>query len=387
MIKNMTRGTNLPLVILLVAVLALTTATPVQAQGVAISGNFGSQHFQLIPGQSLNTPDIYVVIFNNGEEDIIARLIPDTPIGVDLILATTELTLSPGENQQVQVGLDIGPQVPPGEYDLILTAEVYREGEGIQLTGAAQLQAKLTVMAEAGEVAINTISPEGEDFIATIRLYKQVDGQNLSCGFSETGKLSTKLTPGDYLVEAAYEGVRVAEEYFSLATDEKKTITLIPQTVYIEGFAVVRNWQSDSGEFAFARVVYSINNTYQPLKEFKAILKIWMDGGELLDEIQLISLPTLDVGRTEGADFTYIPDEGWQDEVYRYKIELYSQGELFAESEEIEMSAAPADEQGYVSDNTSGNNSLSWPLIGGIIAGAGLIALAVNKARRRTAKG
>jgi hypothetical protein len=314
-------------------------------------------------------------------------------LGIELILPTTDLILPTGESQQIQVGISVGPQVPPGEYDLILTAEAYREGEGIKLTGAAQLQAKLTVTAEAGEVDISTVSPQGENFTATIRLYKQVEGQNLACGYSETGKLSTKLTPGDYVVEAYYQGTKVAEQTFSLAVDEKKNITLIPQTVYVEGFAVVRNWHSDTGQFAFAKVVYTINNTYKPLKDFTAVLKVGL-GDKLLDEIELISLPTLDIGKTKGGDYNYIPAQGWQDGTYNFKIALYGDGELCVQSPEvlmiagqspeIPMAAEPgAESQTATGSTQAGVSHSNWPLIAVIAAAAGVTVGVVVMKRRR----
>lgn len=370
--RHLARARILALAILIVALLGFALPIPVKANGIAISGNFYRQHFELIPGQSLTTPDIYVVVFNNGEQDMRVKLIPKTPLGVELVLPTTDFTLAPGENRQLEVGVNVGLQVPPGDYDLILTAEAFREGEGIKLTGAAQQQAKLTVSAEAGEVDISAVSPQGEPFSAAIRLYKQIEGQNLPCGYSETGRLKTKLTPGDYLVEAYYQGAKVAEETFSLAADEEKTITLIPQTIYIEGFAVVRNYHTETGELAFAKIVYTINNMYQPLKDVTVVLKVSHED-KLVDKTELISLPTLDVGKTGGAGYNYIPSQGWQHGTYIFKIELYSQGNIYAESQEVQMLTEPAKVSAPV----------NWLLIGGIIAGVAIIGVVAYLMVRR----
>ncbi len=366
------RARILALAILIVTLLGFAFPIPAQAQGIAISGNFYRQHFELIPGQSVTTPDIYVVVFNNGEEAMRVKLTPQTPLGVELILPATDFTLPPGEKRQIEVGVRVGPQVPPGDYNLILMAEAYREGEGIKLTGAAQQQAKLTVSGEAGEVDISAMSPQGEPFLATIRLYKQIEGQNYPTGYSETGNLKTKLVPGDYLVEAFYQGTKVAQESFSLAVDEKKIITLVPQTIYIEGFSVVRNYYTETGEFAFAKIAYTINNMYQPLKDAAAVLKVSHEG-KLVEEAELISLPILNVGKTTGSQ-KYIPSGGWQHGTYRFKIELYSQGKLYAQSTEVEISAEPAKVGAPV----------NWPLICGIIGGVviiGIIALLIVRKR------
>lgn len=338
--RHLARARVLALAILIVALFAFAFPIPVKAQGIALSGNFYLQHFQFIPGQSLTTPDIHVTVFNHSDHDMRVKLTTHAPLGVELILSTMDLTLPLGESQRVEVGISVGPQVAPGEYDLIVTAETLVEGEGIKLTGASQQQAKLTVSGEAGEVNITTVSPQGEPFIATIRLYKQVEEQKLPCGYSQTGELKSKLTPGDYLVEAYFGGSKVAQEAFSLVADETKTITLVPQTVYVEGFSVVRNYYSETGELAFAKIAYTINNTYQPLKDVTAVLKVSI-GGKLVEETELISLPTLDVGTTTGSQ-TYIPSEGWQRGTYNFKIELYAQGELCTQSTEIQMVTEPA---------------------------------------------
>ena len=363
------RARNLALAILVVALLGFAIPIPVNAQGLAISGNFYLQHFELMPGQSLISPEVYVVVFNNGENDVRVKLTADVPLGVELTLPTKDFTLPSGESRQLEVGINVGVQVPPGEYDLILTAEAYREGPGIKITGAAQQQARLTVSAEAGEVDISTISPQGEPFITIIRLYKQIDGQNLPSGYSETGSLKTKLTPGDYLAEAYYQGAKVAQETFGLAANETKTITLVPQTVYIEGFAVVRNYYSETGEIAFAKIVYTINNTHQPLKDATAMLKVSREG-ELVGETELISVPTLDVGITANS-YSYIPTEGWQQGPYNFKIELYAQGEFYTQSQEIQMSTEPAAAQPAAEVGAATN----WPLIGGIAGAVAFIAL------------
>lgn len=369
---SLARARTLALAALISLLWGFIFPIPVEAQGIAMSGNFNRQHFELIPGQSVTTPDIYAVVFNNSEHDLRVKIISQTPLGVELVLPSTDFTLPPGENRQIEIGVKVGLQVAPGEYDLILTVEAYREGEGIKLTGAAQQQAKLAVIAEAGEVDISTVSPRGEAVPATIRLYKQIGGQNLPSGYAETGRLKTKLTPGNYFVEALYQGRKVAEQTFSLAADEKKTINLVPQTVYIEGFSVASNYYTKTGELAFAKIVYSIINRYQPLKDATAVLKVSF-AGMLVDEIQLISLPTLDVGTTGGSGYNYVPSQGWKDGTYSFKIVLHSQGKSYAESQEVRM----------VAERTKGSAPLDWPVIGAILAAGVLIMAAVVVVARR----
>lgn len=358
----------------IILVLSLVLSTPVQAGGIGISGTFSGQHFQLVPGESLSAPDIYVVVFNNSDSEMRVKLTPQTPSGVELILSTVDFLLPPGSQQRIEVGVSVDLEAAPGEYILTLTAEACPEGEGIKLAGAAQMQAKLTIFGEAGRLLLSTVTTEGEPFRATVKLYRKAEGQTLPCGHSETGKLEARLTPGDYLAEAYLQDTKVAEESFTLAADEEKEITLVARTVFIAGFTVVPNYYTETGELAFAKIVYTINNLYQPLKEVKAILEVKLEG-QAVEEVELISLPSLDVGQTGGSS-NYVPTEGWQSGTYSFKIELYSQGKLYTQSLAQEMSAEAAE---------GGSTAINWPLIGGIVGGVVVIIALVMLLRRRRA--
>lgn len=372
-LRGKRRVRQLTLLIPVILVLSLVFATPAQAGGIGISGTFSGQHFQLVPGESLSTEDIYVVVFNNSDSDMRIKMSSQTPAGVELILPTADFPLPPGSNQKLEVGIATTPDAVPGEYTLILTAEAYREGEGIMLTGAAQMQAKLTLFGEAGKLRLSTTTPGGEPFPATVKLFSKAEERNLPCGQSDTGKLETRLAPGDYLAQAYFKDTRVAEESFSLAADEEREVILVAQTVSIQGFSAVPNYYKKGRELAFVKIVYTINNLYQPLKEARATLEVTLKNQKVA-EVELISLPTLDVGKTGGSS-NYVPAEGWQDGTYGFKIELYSQGEPRARSSVEEVSTEPA---------AGGSTPVNWTLIGGIGGGVVVIALIVLFLRRRT---
>lgn len=358
--------------ILMIALLSPLPASPVQAASIGISGTFSGQHFQLIPGESLSTPDIYVVVFNNAESEIMVKLTPETPSGVELILPAVDFTLSSGSQQRIEIGVAVSHEAVPGEYILTLTAEASPNEGGIKLGAAAQQQAKLTIFGEAGSLVLSTVTPQGEPFPAAIKLYRKVEGQSLPCGLSETGKLETRLPPGDYLAEAYFQGTKVAEESLSLAADEKKDITLVARTIFLEGFCVVPNYHINTGELAFAKIVYTINNLYQPLEDVKAILKVTLDR-QAMGEVELISLPILNVGKTAGSS-NYIPTEGWQDGIYSFEIELYNHGRLYTQSSAQEMAADPAKEviaesaEKVTTESAEGvSTAINWLIIGSII--------------------
>lgn len=358
----------------IIALLSLLPVSPVQAGGMAISGTFSGQHFRLILGENLCTPDIYVVVFNNTDSDMQVKLVSQTPPGVELTLSESEdFQLSSGSQQRIEVGVAVGHEAAPGEYTLTLTAEACAAGEGIKLAAAAQQQAKLTIFGEAASLVISAVTPEGDQFPATLKLFREAEGQSLPCGHSNTGRLETRLVPGDYLAEAYFQDNVVADESFSLAADENKDVTLVARTVFLEGFSVVPHYHNKTGELAFVKMVYTIKNLYQPLKDVKAALKVSLDG-QAAGEVELISLPTLDVGRTAGSS-NYIPTEGWQDGIYSFKIELYNHGKLYTQSSAQEMATELAEEE--ASTAKGAGTTINWPLISCSVVGVVIASAAV----------
>ncbi len=361
---------------LILIVLGLSLLLPAVAQaggGIAISGSFYRQHFRLLPGESLSTPDIYVEVFNNSDSPMRVGMSTQVPPGVELTLSITEFQLPPGGQQRVEVGITVSPEAVPGEYVVAITADSYPEGEGFVLAGAAKQQAKLTIFGEAGTVSIVTVTHEGEPFPAMVRLYALVEGERILCGYSETGRLEMRLAPGDYLVEAYFNDTNVAEDSFTLAADEEKNITLIARTAYIVGFSAVPNYYTESGELAFVKLVYTIKNIYQPLEDAEVILKVSLDGAAL-DEISVFSVSPLNTGNTAASYNNYVPPRGWRSGTYGFKLELLVGGELYTTSleEKLSVELLPA---------------VNLALIGGISAAVtgGAVAYYIGRRRRRRA--
>ena len=199
-------------------------------------------------------------------------------------------------------------QAVPGEYTIVISAEARREGTGIKITAAAQQQATLSVLGEAGRVTITAVTDEGEPFPALVGVYQEVAGELSEIRSPQKGKLEARLNPGDYIAQAHYQDIKLAEESFSLAADEEKEITLVCYTLCLPEFSVSPIY-SDSGELASARIEYTIANLLEPLNDVKAVLKVELDG-QPLDEVELMSFSKLDVGSTSGS-YNYIPGQGW----------------------------------------------------------------------------
>ncbi len=82
---------SLTAVCVLVAV--FLNAAPVLADGgIAMSGSFYQEAFEIPQGSSISGPDIYVVVFNNSSDQLKVKMTSQTPPGVRLVLSQSEFT-------------------------------------------------------------------------------------------------------------------------------------------------------------------------------------------------------------------------------------------------------------------------------------------------------
>jgi len=331
--KRIKKGPITLFLLFAVILSSVSFANPVLASSegsnIAISGSFYRQHFQMLQGETLQTPDVYVVVFNNGNEAVNVQLTSQSPTGVAILLSEKEFSISAKGQKQVGVGLSVEKTATPGDFTVSVTAVIKPDGPGIVVTGGAQLQAKLSVMGEAGKVSIETRLPNGDPFQSEIHLYRKAEGQLSPVGLSEIGKLGMRLTPGNYFVQAFYGNVEIAKQDFILAANESKEIILKAQTIFIDGFSVVADLGKDESISA-AKIYYSIRNIYQPVKNAKLVLIVNFDG-RFSEQIELLSLPALDA--MNGTTYKYVPTQ-WENGNYSFAIQVFSGEILYAQSEE-----------------------------------------------------
>jgi len=250
-----------------VLVLLCGLLLPVAAQaegGIAISGSFSQQDFRIPPGSSVHSPNVDVVVFNNGSVQIKVKMTSQAPEGVNITLSKTDLTISPGKYERVMVGVEVGPNVGPGQYEISVAAQSYTEGgTGIQIVGAARQTAKLAVVGASARVTLKAVSPSGDPLTATVRLFRLVGEQQLDVAYSDQGTLTAVVAPGDFLASAYVGGEEAASQKFSVAEGDNKEIALTAATLYFAAFDLVPNTQDDNGRLAFVEVAYTLKNLYQ----------------------------------------------------------------------------------------------------------------------------
>ena len=372
----------------MVMAFTLLFSVPVLAQGVGLSGNFYRQHFELSPGET-SSGDVYVLVSNPTSSPVRVKMVTEAPLGVELLLEQDDFALDPEGEQKVNVTVEVGSNAAPGEYTITVSAEAYREGTGIKITGGGQQQAALIILGESGRVIVSAVTEDGEPFPAIIGVYKEVDGELSLVHPEQRSRLEARLAPGDYLAQAYSQNFKLAEESFSLATDEEKDITLVCYTLCLADFSVSPIYSSDD-KLTSAKIAYTIANLDKLLKDVRTVLKVGLDG-KPLDETELISFSRLDVGST-GGSYNYIPAQGWQENhTYSFTMELYVGDKLRYQSAPQELTPGqaqpevPSPTSGSLPPSAAAKPPISWPILGGIIAGVVVIVVVVLLIRRRRA--
>lgn len=345
--------------------------------GIAISGSFYRQPLEIPQGCSVSGPSIYVVVFNNGNEELGVRMTTDTPTGVNITLSEDDFTIPVGGQHKVMIGVKVSEDAVPGEYEIGVIAQSYKEGvTGIQLMGAAGQSATLKVLGESALVKVTMVNPGGEPMVGVVRLFKVIEGKNYEFAYSETGMLEVRVSPGSFITSGYVGGEKLAEEAFNAAADEEKTITLTVKTVYFEGFSIVPNYYTETGKLAFVQVVYTINNLYQTSPEAEIVLKVTLDGTPL-EETTVATFTPLEKGRVT-QEYRYIPAGGWVDETYGFMLQLNLEGKSYVTTTEEQLNASGGGAAGAASHSR-------YYIIGGVVA-AVIIGGAYFLMRRRKTK-
>jgi hypothetical protein len=344
--------------------------------GIAISGSFSQQDFQIPQGSSVNGSSIDVVVFNNSSDRLKVKMTGQAPVGVNVGLSQMEMAMAPGTQQQVLVSVEVTKDAGPGQYEVSVAAESYKEGmSGIQLAGAAKQSAKLTVSGESASVTVQAVSPEGKPLVASIRLNRVMAGQSREVAYCDNGTLAATVAPGNFVSSCYIGGREVAQQSFTLAANDKKQVTLSAATVFFEGFGIVPGTQQVSGKLASVKIVYTLKNLYQRVDKGEVILQVSRDGSPL-EPLSLATLNPLEMGSLE-LNYNFIPAAGWTDGNYDFKLQLNLDSKPYANSsvEHLRVNgsgAASGEKNPPASDGGSaggGGRGMNLSLIGGIAAG------------------
>ena len=350
--------------------------------GVGISGSFRGHHYKVVPGETIDTPNVNIVVFNNNSKDARMRFNAEVPEGVSVDLDGKEFEISARSNMTFPVSISVDEMVYPGEYEVGVSVEgIPDELTGIRILGAAQLRTKLSIYAEAGWINIDVVTPRGEPFKeGEIHLYFKDQGKFFPMAHKRGSSFSERVVTGDYRVEIMYKGMVIGTKEFSLYENEEKNLNMVAKTVYVENFAVTPQYYTKNNKIASAIVNFTIRNLHKQIDDASVVLKVYYDGvknrsirsffsrpvfssrkkdglleDNLLEEIEIYDLITLEVGRQSGRSI-YMPENGWGNGEYRFVLMIYgndgskisdSSG-LFGESEVVSIVVDEHDSLGYL---------------------------------------
>ena len=362
------RRAVLALLLLSALILVAQPPGPVLAApdaSIAMSGTFYSQAFELPQGVELSNDSVYVVVFNEGASKLTVHLAPAAPDGVELLLPENDFLLEPGQQKQISVGVRVGQDVLPGQYELTVTATAGGSGSGVQILGGVAQKASLKVTGDSGWIAAAAVSPTGGPVVADVRLFRENEGASHELAASSNGILEAKVALGHYVVRAYVDGTQLAEQSVDIATPgERKEVSLVVETIYFANFGVVPSYDAGTHDLASASVVYQVSNVYRKVDNVRLTLGVSHDGKKL-EEVPLLSLDELNVGDVGGSQ-KYIPPQGWENGTYTFQASLYVGEELYATTSSKDLKVAIS----------SGRLPTVW-LIPAAVVGVVIVALAV----------
>ena len=339
---NYLRYLQLKLLFLVIAGFFLLALQPsVEAQGgFGVSGTFAGYHYKLVPGEQLDSENIYASFFNNYEIPIDVQISYQAPEGVTFLIETTLVSIPAGQTIRVPIGVALSSAAVPGDYVVTVFAQVLPGNiEGITAIGSAGLNARLSIFGEAGRVTIRSLTTKGDPFRATVELFRVEDDGALFSVNSRESTLSDRVVVGNYIARAYFEGRTIAEEAFVVNNNDVITIDLIARTVFVRSFNVEPIFFEDRNILASTAVSYSLENVSETVNNIQLELVVRL-GDDIIDEVEMFLAPVLNVGRTEGR-FTYIPPRGWQEGTYEVSIRLYELDARFPNGQFLYDETAP----------------------------------------------
>lgn len=299
--------------------LALSSPSLKADGGFAISGSFQNYEYQIVQGETVETPGVNVVLFNNYDVDIDVELATNGPEGVEFILDSEVITIPANESVTIPVGVQVDEATPTGDYELGFSATVIEdEIEGIAVQGGGELRTDLSVMGEAADLKVSLVDYAENSLEADLRLYRVDNGSLDPVDEATTDALENRLVPGDYRLIARLEDYEVVNEDFSLSDGDDIDITLTAQTVFLDSFSVTPRFSRETDEFTNIRIDYEIVNIHEELEDVEIELEVDHEDEQIDDGVQL-NLPVLPAGTYESS-FTYTPPEGWESGEYVFRM-------------------------------------------------------------------
>jgi hypothetical protein len=301
--------------------------------GLGVSGSFGSHHYIMVPGETMAASGVDVIFFNNTDTDMDLKLEGKGPPGIRFFFESEQVTVKAKSSVHIPVSFRLSEVQGLGDSEISVVAHIMSKSEsGIRWSGFAQLNADLSVLAEAGEVSIRVHDVRQAPLSADLVLVRLNEDQTQTpLRDLNANTITERLVPGTYQITALKQGIILAQERFELKDKDKLEIILTARFVSIPVF-LAGPQNEPSGQIRNANVAYTLRNIDQPEKNVRMVLRFEKDG-KPVEDLEVMRLPELSTGESSGR-LSVSPMAGFSNGTYTVTLSLVSkEGLLLATSD------------------------------------------------------
>lgn len=314
----------------------------VQASGgFAVSGNFSNYHYKMVPGETISTPDVHIIFFNNYASEIEVEISPrvtqldgsPSVMGdrLEFIVESLRVTIPAFKNLSVPIGIKLDDLAPAGDYLIGLSAEIISKGlDGITITGSAELRTRLSIFGDAGSVIIQTFDIFEDPLLATLTMYRTEGSHLVPVRTSDDGLITDRVIPGDYVVIGTIRGIEVLNESFQVTDQTITQLDLYAQTIFVENIKITPLISESTHLLSRIRIDYSLINIHTTVEDIRLVLVTTYQGEEI-NKAEESAIPFLPETLFESS-FNTLPVDEWQAGNYTFRIEIYVGDHLLEDS-------------------------------------------------------
>ena len=318
-----------------IAILFVTQSTSIEvdsSSGIAVTGSFAEYHFQLLPGEIVQSEEIFVLFYNNYLIDIDVELTSHVydmdnsevlnNIDISFLIEITTVSIAANTSIRIPIGIALTEDAAAGEYQLGLSANVIpSQYQGITITGSAELRTKLSIFGEAGDLELYTYDMFGDSILTELKLYRRDGDSTVLIRTFEDIMMRVRLVPGQYVVVGTFKDYEVIREEFIIADRTLTAIHSTAQTLFIEAFNVIPLVFRNTEILSHVQVQYTLINIHRLIENTRLVLNVSFND-ILHSQEEESMIPYLPVNIVEGS-FNYSSPLNWKVGTYEFILEVY----------------------------------------------------------------
>jgi hypothetical protein len=317
----------------IVLMMSFSSLKVYSSSGIAVTGTFADYHYKLLPGELLESNEIFVLFFNNYSIDIEVELTTHVynkegflfliNPHITIILDQTIIFISALDSIRIPIGISLSNDAAAGEYQIGVSASVVpRQADGISVTGSAELRSRVSIFGEAGDIEFFTFDIIGDALNAQLKLYRRDGSSTVLVRSVHNGVIIDRLIPGDYYVVGTYKEYEVLREEFLVIDRELTRIYSIAQTLFIKDFTLTPRISTSTFLLSHVRINYTLMNIHHMLEGLNLVLDASFEDDAYFQEVETL-IPYLPESVFEGS-FNYIFPLGWDVGMYTFMLKAFT---------------------------------------------------------------